>query len=209
LILFCSVFGGNPESSTTVVAGLICINVMSGSLLGTTVIVVAARERGVLRRYKVTPMALWKVVTALIISRLFSITMTTLFLIVLARLIYDILMPVDPVAMIIVFAVGTLTFCAISLAVAGLTRTSVQANGVAQVLFLPMMFLGGAAFPKELLPLWMQKSAYALPSTYYVAGMKNVMVFGGSVTDNIINLIVMGMFLVLAVVITVVFFRWE
>jgi ABC-2 type transport system permease protein len=209
LVLFCSVFGGTPERSTLLVAGLICINVMSGALFATGVVMVAAREQGILRRYKAAPVALWKIITGLLISRLIAITLTTLLLLAMARYFYHILLPTDLVAMIAVYATGTLMFCAIAFAVASVARSVPQANGLVQVIFMPMMFLSGATFPYELMPLWMQKVAHVLPSSYYVAGLKSVMLTGGGLSDNAVNLAVMGAFILLSVGISIRFFRWE
>jgi ABC-2 type transport system permease protein len=209
LVLFCSVFGGSPERSTALLAGLLCINVMSGSFFGTAVVLVIAREQSILKRYKLAPVALWKVMAGLIISRLFAVTLTSLFLIGLARLIYRTLFPANLGAMALVFVSGAIMFCAISFAIASLTRTSVQANGVAQCLFLPMMFLGGATFPSELMPDWLQKVAAILPSVYFVSGLKSVMVMGGSISDNIPPIAVMGSFSIVAVVLSARFFRWD
>lgn len=209
LVLFCSVFGGTPERSTLLVAGLICINVMSGALFATGVVTVAAREQGILRRYKAAPVALWKIITGLLLSRLISITLTTALLLVMARYIYDILLPTNWAAMVVVYATGTLMFCALAFAVASVARSVAQANGLVQVIFMPMMFLSGATFPTELMPVWMQKVAHVLPSSYYVAGLKSVMLTGGGLSENTVNLAVMGVFILLSVGVSVRFFRWE
>src|SRR5262245_38402687 len=98
LILFCSVFGGTPERSTALVAGLLCINVMSGSLFGTGIVLVGAREQGILRRYKVAPVALYKIVVGVCVSRLISILLTAGLMIALARVLFDIFLPSSWVA---------------------------------------------------------------------------------------------------------------
>src|SRR5262245_38004349 len=77
LVLFCSVFGGSPERTTALLAGLICINSMSGALFGTTIVTVAAREQGILRRYKVAPVARSKIVGGLVLARLLMVSLTT------------------------------------------------------------------------------------------------------------------------------------
>lgn len=209
LLLFCSIFGGTPERSTPLLAGVICINVMSAALFGTGVILVAARQQGILRRYKIAPVAPWKIIVGLITSRLLSISLTTTFLVVLARVLFSILLPDKWVPMIMVHSVGVLMFCAIALAIAGLARTVAEANGVTQIFFMPMMFLSGATFPFELMPAWMQRFAHFLPSTYYVAGLKSVMLIDEGILDNGINLIVMISVTIISIAIAGKFFKWE
>jgi ABC-2 type transport system permease protein len=209
LILFCSVFGGTPERSTALVAGLICINTMSGALFGTGVIIVSAREQGILRRYKVAPVALYKITLGLCLSRLISITLTTIVIVVLARLLYDILLPENFLALAAIYIVGTVMFCSIAFAVAALSRSVAQANGLAQVLFMPMMFLSGATMPYEFLPGWMQKAGWLLPSTYYVSSLKGVMISGATFMDNIADIAFMAVFTIFSIALSTRFFRWE
>lgn len=209
LFLFCSTFGGSPERSTALVAGLITINVMSGAFFGTGVITVGAREQGILRRYAVAPVARWKIILGLISSRLISITLTTLLLVLMARFIYHIVLPAHPWAMVVTYFVGSFMFCAIAFVLASLVSSVTAANGLAQVLFMPMMFLSGATFPYEFMPTWLQNVSVVLPSTYYVAGLKNVMLTGGTLGDNGLNLVVMAVFTIVGVAISARFFRWS
>jgi ABC-2 type transport system permease protein len=191
------------------VAGLICINVMTGAFFGTGVILVGAREQQILRRYKVAPVALWKIISGLVVSRLFSLTLTTILLVVLARIVYDILLPANFFAMAVVYAVGAVMFSALSLAIASVARTVSEANGLTQVLFMPMMFLSGATFPYEFMPSWLQNLARVLPSTYYVSGLKSVMVDSAGVSANAVNLLAMGAFTLASIAVAARFFRWE
>src|SRR5690349_12935784 len=74
LILFCSVFGSSPEAATAMLVGVICINSMSGSLYGVGVNVVSLREQKILRRFKVTPVPLWKILLGLSLSQVAIMT---------------------------------------------------------------------------------------------------------------------------------------
>jgi ABC-2 type transport system permease protein len=208
LILFCSIFGGTPERATTLLAGLICINAMSGALFGAGVVLVVAREQGILRRYKVAPIALWKVVVGLCISRVLMISLTTAVLLLVARFFYNAILPSRVAPALIVYLAGTLMFCALAFSVAALSTSAAQANGLSQALFMPMMFLSGATFPQELMPLWMQKASLVLPATYYVTSLK--LTIGGSGTgENLTSLLVMGVYSLFAVALSVRFFRWD
>lgn len=208
LVLFCSTFGGSPERATILLAGVVCINAMSGSLFGMAVVSVSAREQGILRRYKVAPVALWKIVIGLCASRVFMIGLTSILLVILGRFAYKATTPQNFGPLVIVFLVGTLMFCALSFAVAAISRSVAQANGLAQVLFMPMMFLSGATLPVELMPSWMQKLALILPATYYMRSLRSTFT-GGGLAVNVPSLAVMAVFSVFAMALSVKFFRWE
>ena len=208
LVLFCSTFGGSPERVTTLLAGVLCINSMSGALFGMAVVSVSAREQGILRRYKLAPVALWKIVIGLCVSRVFMIGLTSILLVFLGRFAYKATTPRNFGPLVIVFLIGTLMFCALSFAVAAISRSVAQANGLAQVLFMPMMFLSGATLPVELMPSWMQKLALILPATYYARSLRSTFT-GGGLADNAPGLAVMAVFSVFAMALSVKFFRWE
>jgi ABC-2 type transport system permease protein len=209
LFLFCSIFGGTPERSSALVAGLICINVMAGALFGTGVITVGAREQGILRRYKMAPVSPWKIVTGMVASRFVSITLATVLMLVLARLVYHITLPANIPAALLVYTTGAVMFSALAFVVASLARSVAEANGVSQALFMPMMFLSGATFPFEFMPAWLQKVAHAMPSTYYVSALKTVMAQGGGIADCSLDLTVMAVISALAIMVSARFFRWE
>jgi ABC-2 type transport system permease protein len=208
LILFCSVFGGTPERCTGLLAGLICINTMSGALFGAGVVIVIAREQGILRRYKVAPIALWKVIVGLLVSRIFMISLTTGLLVLIARVFYGVIFPANLGPSLLVYVAGTLLFCAAAFAVAGISRTAAQANGLVQVIFMPMMFLSGATFPYEMMPTWIQKIAMVLPATYYVMSLRLTM-GGAGIAENLTSLAVMGAYSIFALALAARFFRWE
>ena len=181
---------------------------MSGSLFGMAVVSVAAREQGILRRYKVAPVALWKIVIGLCASRVFVIGLTSIVLVILARVAYKASTPQNLAPFLVVFLIGTLMFCALAFAVAAISRSVAQANGLAQVLFTPMMFLSGATLPYELMPAWMQKIAWVMPATYYIKSLKSTLA-GGGLNDNFASLAVMVVFSLLALALSIKFFRWE
>jgi ABC-2 type transport system permease protein len=208
LALFCSVFGSGPEDATAMLAGVICINSMSGAFYGVGVSIVSLREQKILRRYKVTPVALWKVLLGLCLAQAAIIGLGTLLLILAAKAFYRVALPANAPAFILIFFVSTFMFCAIAFAIASVARSGYQAGAIAQALFVPMMFLSGATLPSERMPAWIQKVAVSLPATYLVDGMRRVFA-GEGLRSNLGNLVVMLIFSILAGAFSLRFFRWE
>jgi ABC-2 type transport system permease protein len=207
LVLFCSVFGNSPEDNTAMLSGVICINSMTGGLYGVGLNIVALREQKILRRYKVTPVPLWKVLLGICLSQVFITTLTTLLLLVVARVVYKVTMPSNVAGFVLVFGAGTFMFCTVAFVIASVARSGHQASALTQVIFMPMIFLSGSTLPYEAMPGWIQKIATALPATYYVSGLRQV--FSGGTEGNLANLVMMGVFSLLAAAISVKFFRWE
>jgi ABC-2 type transport system permease protein len=207
LVLFCSVFGSGPAEATALLVGVICINSMSGSLYGVGVNIVSLREQKVLRRFKVTPAPLWKIILGLSLAQVGIMTVGNLLLIIAAKTLYKVSLPPDAGAFLLVFTVGTFMFCTLAFVIASVAKSGSHANGLAQISFMPMMFLSGATLPVEAMPVWVQKTAMLLPATYYVAGLRRA--YEGEVQGNLVNLAVMAAFSLVAVWVSVKFFRWE
>lgn len=208
LVLFCSVFGDTPEDSTGILAGLISITSVSGALYGIGLVLVAYREAKILRRYNLAPIKLWKVILGVCLSRVATITVTTVVMMIIGKVYYHITLPSRVGAFLFVFLLGTFMFCTLSFAIASVAKTAPQANLIVQMIFLPMMFLSGSTLPYEAMPNWLQKLSLVLPATYNVKSLKLVL-SGGGLEGNWENLIVMGVFSLLCIAFSIKFFRWE
>jgi ABC-2 type transport system permease protein len=80
---------------------------------------------------------------------------------------------------------------------------------VANVIILPMAFLGGAFIPLNYAPAWINGVSYAMPLRYLVLGMQDVMARGEGPAAA---LPAIGILLGIAAVLTAIsvrVFRWD
>ncbi len=104
---------------------------------------------------------------------------------------------------------GTLAFMAIGLLVGSFAKTQQAATAVANLIILPMAFLGGAFIPLDYAPSWIRDVSYALPLRYLVIGMQDVMARGEGPASA---LPAIGILLALAAILTAIsmrVFRWD
>jgi ABC-2 type transport system permease protein len=104
---------------------------------------------------------------------------------------------------------GTLAFLSIGLLVGSVTTSQQAATAVANIIILPMAFLGGAFVPLDFAPAWIKDVSYAMPLRYLVTGMQNVMARGEGPAAA---LPAIGILLGLTAVLTfaaVRLFRWD
>ena len=101
-----------------------------------------------------------------------------------------------PLAFPLVVA-GALTFIAIGFLVASFARTQEAGSAIANAITLPMAFLSGAFFPLDNAPGWVQSLAKALPLSYLIEGLKDVMVRGQGPSAIVVPLIVLIVLIVL------------
>jgi len=106
------------------------------------------------------------------------------------------------------FVLSSLSFFTLGFILAGTMPTVRSAWVVGMVLMYPMMFLSGAFFTIEILPPVIQKISAFLPLTYVVNLLHGLWI-GESWNQHFIDVIVLMTMLVLGVLISVKFFRWE
>jgi ABC-2 type transport system permease protein len=210
LFLFAGIFArGRAETLMTMLPGLLCISAMSSGLWGIGVTLPAMRERGILRRYHLAPIGPWMIITSGIASNLLVSLSTLLMQIALAKIVYKIEIAGGVFATLVMLVVGALAFFSIGFVVASLADNVKSATVLCNLLFFPLMFLGGAAFPLQFLPPKLQDLARLLPTSYMVDGLHRVMKDGEGLATNLNNLAVLLLSCSVSLVIAAKLFRWE
>lgn len=210
LFLFSSVMArGQAAVVAHLLPGLLCISAMSAGLFGLSIGLVAARERGILRRYQLAPFTPWKLISSELAANFVVVLSTLLLQMALAKVLYHVNYAGHPLALFVLLSAGVLAFQAIGFIVAAVAENAKSAQVLSNLLFFPLMFLGGAAFPLEMLPPAVRQFARFLPSQYMVAGLSAVLERGESLRANVVNLAVLCLVCVLALFLAVKLFRWE
>jgi ABC-2 type transport system permease protein len=104
---------------------------------------------------------------------------------------------------------GVFAFLSVGLVVAAVARTEDAAQGLVQVIVLPMAFLSGAFFPLNGAPDWLRAISRVLPLRYLIDGLSDVMVRG---KGPLSVLPVIGGLVLFALVLSAIgarFFRWD
>jgi ABC-2 type transport system permease protein len=190
--------------------GLLGWAIASGGAFGAAITLVSWRENKLLRRLRLAPVSTASVVLARVgVSLLVALIQLAVF-IAIATLPYFGLKLSDYWWMAIpVVACGTLAFLSIGLLVGSFARTQQSATAIANMIILPMAFLGGAFIPLNYAPAWINSVSYAMPLRYLVTGMQNVMARGEGPASA---LPAIGILLGIAAVLTTIsvrVFRWD
>lgn len=86
--------------------------------------------------------------------------------------------------------------------------TARTAQVVAMVLFYPMLFLSGAAIPREVMPVTIRRYAEALPLTHVVSLLRGLWI-GESWNQHLTEVGILAAMLVMGVIVSAKTFRWE
>jgi imidazolonepropionase-like amidohydrolase/ABC-type multidrug transport system permease subunit len=210
LLLFGFVMArGDARVMAFMMPGLLTTTLMSGSLFGVALPLVQQRETGLLRRLRVTPVMAVSVVIAHGVTALIAGLISLIVLMLLARAIFGMQMVGSWPELIAVYLCGAVALIPMGLLVGSAARDIRTAPAISNLLFFPLMFLSGSAFPFAMLPDGVKRFARVLPTTYLNEAYSGVIVRGEplwSMAGTLAVLLTLG---AIGIVLTSMLFRWE
>jgi ABC-2 type transport system permease protein len=190
--------------------GLLGWAIASGAAFAAAITLVSWRENKLLRRLRLAPISTASVVTARIaVSVVVGIIQMFVFIAIATTPYFGLKLTAYWWMAIPLVICGTLAFLSIGLLVGAVAKSQQAATALANLIILPMAFLGGAFIPLTFAPQWIQNVSYAMPLRYLVVGMQNVMARGDGPAAA---LPAMGILLAFAAVLTLIsvrVFRWD
>lgn len=191
------------------VPGIVGMSLMNSGIIGLATTFVAYRERGILRRIKVTPFPLWKFTLARIASNLVVAMLTSAILIGMGVLVWGMEPTGNPLLITLTILVGGLAFLAIGFLIAAVSRNVEVAASYANLITFPMLFLSGVFFPLSTLPEWLSAITQFFPLRYLIDALREVMNAGNGLTAIWSDLAVLAGWFLVAMALAVRFFRWD
>lgn len=140
--------------------------IASIGLVGLPVHFAKYRERGVLRRFRASPLHLWCIFAAQVLVSLVIASLGGILLVVVAMMAFDVNFPESPVLVIAGFLPSVIAFSAIGILLGALLPTTRAAQGLGLILFIVMLMLAGAGPPPELMSAAMEKTGQVMPLYY-------------------------------------------
>jgi len=165
-------FGGVPPSDYYL-ASYMAVVIAAVSLVAIPVHVAAYRERGILRRFRASSVPASSALGAQVIVGMLMATVGSVVLVAAGRLGYDAALPESVGPVIAAFVLSTLSFMAIGLLVASLSRNARAAQAIGMILFFPLWLLSGAGPPPDVMGDGMRTVSDALPLTYVVHAVQD------------------------------------
>ena len=126
------------------------------------------RERGVLRRFQAAGMPQLVVIGSQVVVAVVLVIVGAVGIALAARVFYGAMLPESWLASVAAFAMGTVCFIAIGLALGAVMPTARAAQGAGIILFFVMMMLSGAGPPRGVLTPSMRLVSDALPLTHVI-----------------------------------------
>lgn len=210
LFLYTTIFAqGSEKALGGLMAGLLTISAMSVGFFSLSTGLVVARERGILRRYQLTPLRPWVVVSSEVAANFVVLLSTLLLQLLLAKIFYGLTVAGSAFSLVVTLGVGACAFLALGFMIASVAESVKTAQIGANLLFFPLMFLGGAAFPIRLLPPALGRLSWLFPTRYLVEGLQRILVDGAGLGAITLNLVVLALTVVVASLVAAKLFRWD
>lgn len=172
LIAFASVFRGDMPRLSHQLGQLLTITVLGSAAIGLPTALVAERDRGVWRRYRLLPIPPWLLLTGVLVARLAIVVSAAMLQVGLARLLYGTPLPLHTAQTVVAFGLVAFAFLGLGLVIAALAEDVPAVQALGQALFLPMILIGGVGVPLAVLPDWAQQLAGFMPGRYAVEALQ-------------------------------------
>jgi ABC-2 type transport system permease protein len=129
----------------------------------------AARELGLLRRVRATPLSPWIYVSAWLVGSMLTGLAAVLLLFVVAVPVFGVhVYPELLPAAIVTVVLGAASLASLGFAVATYARRAESAPAIANLTLFPLSFLSGVFFPLETAPGWVVTIAHIFPLSHLV-----------------------------------------
>jgi ABC-type transport system involved in cytochrome c biogenesis permease component len=172
LLAFGSVFRADSPPLVAQMGQIVTITILGGACFGLPTALVAEREQGIWRRYRLLPVPTAWLVCSAMLARVLLVASSVLVQVALARAIFGTPLPRHPGAAALVFAFVTGAFLGVGLLIAALADNVPAVQALGQCIFLPMIMIGGVGVPLAVLPVWAQRVAGFMPGRYAVEALQ-------------------------------------
>ena len=173
LMLFATIFGNrdtvfagrNIRESAWYTASIISYTIMITGFSALAISVTTARQSGILKRFRGTPMPSWVYLVSKIVQTTLTVVFTVAVLVGVGVLFYDVKITADLIIGLVVYVVlGTACFCALGLALTRICTTTDTANAIGPLATLLLSFISGVFITVDVMPTWLLNLSKLFPS---------------------------------------------
>ena len=213
-IFFTVAFGaalgrGGREAVREIMPMLVGLSIITSSFFGQGLGVVIQRERGMLRRYRLTPLGSGGLLAGTVLAGLVMLAFTLCVQLLMLKTVYHAPFDFRIGPFILVIVVGAISMASLGLIIAAIASTMQEAQLLMQMTFMGTLFLSGLTFPMEMFGLRIRQFAQFLPPTHLVTSLTHAMLGGFSLSTDGVALVALMLMAATAFTIAARLFRWE
>ncbi len=152
-------------------------------MMGGVALLVQEREEGTLRRLVTMPISKGAILFGKLLGVFIAGMIQMGILVLVGHFVMGVSWGNSWLGLLIVLLAFAYCITALGTLFAALVRTVQQANSLPTLIILPMCALGGAMWPLEITPEWMQKMGHIFPVAWAMDGFNDIVTRGLSVAD--------------------------
>jgi ABC-2 type transport system permease protein len=186
--------------------GMLALAIMATGMVSLGIATAYERYYGVLKRLGSSPLPRSGLIIAKVISILTLELIQAIILVGVAVALYGWRPAGSPALAILVMALGTVTFAALGLAMAGALRAEVTLAG-ANALYLLFLLLGGGILPLSHLPAGLAAIAQLLPAAALTQALQAALTKGAAFPGS--SLLILAIWAAIILLFAARTFKWE
>jgi len=208
MVIFNMLFGAGAAAFFT--PAIIVFGVVTATYTNLAMTVTIARDDGILKRIRGTPLPAW----AYLAGRIGHAVVIAVLLVVIVAgfgaLAYGVDVPWDALpATLLLLAVAAAAFSALGLAVSGLIPNADAAPAVVNATILPVLFISNVFVQMENAPGWLDALSHVLPVRHFADAMIELYARGSAAGVPWLEVGVIALWGVIGVLAALRFFSWE
>ncbi|MCO6452926.1 MAG: ABC transporter permease [Caldilineales bacterium] len=143
-------------------------------MLNGAIVLILEREQGTLRRLLVMPIRKAGILGGKLLAIFAAGLAQALILIFAGQFLFGVNWGEAPLALVVLVMAFVFSVTSLGMFIAGVARTYAQANALANILMYSIAALGGAWWPIEITPEWMQRLAQITPTYWAMQGFHDI-----------------------------------
>ncbi len=156
----------NPDFSKTVIPAMIIVAILFSMVLGLPTPLVAAREAGIFRSYKINGVPAISILTIPALTTILHMVVVAAIITATAPLFFGALAPVNWAGFILFFLLAAFAHAGLGMLISVISSSTRTTMLWQQLIFLPSMLIGGLMIPSSDLPDALGKVGQLLPATH-------------------------------------------
>jgi ABC-2 type transport system permease protein len=146
------------------------------SIMASAITLLLERQSGTLRRLLTAPLTRWAVMGGKLGGVMAAGVLQAAVLITAGALVFRVDWGQAPVALAVMVLAFAFSVSGLGMLIAGVAKSYAQANALSQILTYSTAALGGAWWPIDIVPEWMQRVAQITPAYWAMRGFQDIIV---------------------------------
>jgi len=198
-----------PAVLRELISRVVSLTVLVGSFFGQGLGLAVQRERGMLRRYRLTPLGAGGLLGGTALAGLFMVFLTITIQLTLWRLQFGQPRDLEVGRFLLAVTVAALSMASLGLVVAAVASTMQEAQILFQVTFMASLVLSDITVPLDYLPAFLQRVSVFLPATHASRVLRHALDGHTPLSFDALALAALALMTVTAFYVAARLFRWE